>query len=161
AEAANLPDANILPPLRDRFEAAAGRFRTALAVVDQENAEALRVVADGLINLGDGPDGIFAPRQALLGELQTAGSLTAEAREIAARLTGDVDRLVSGVGARTAEAVSASNRAIDIGGKLLLLLNGLSILGALLIGWGYVARQITAPVVRITDAAAAFEEQRF
>src|SRR5690606_38185704 len=32
-----------------------------------------------------------------------------------------------------------------------------SILGALIIGWGYVRRQITAPVVKITGAAAAFE----
>jgi class 3 adenylate cyclase len=96
-----------------------------------------------------------------LAELQTAAGLTSEARDIAARLTGDVDRLVAGVGARTTEAVTASNRAIDIGSTVLLFLNGLSILGALLIGWGYVARQVTAPIVRITDAAASFEEQRF
>ncbi|MEX2318813.1 MAG: HAMP domain-containing protein, partial [Bauldia sp.] len=69
--------------------------------------------------------------------------------------------LVQGVEARTAEAVAASNRAIDVGGTLLLVLNAVSILGAFLIGWGYVSRHITAPVVRITDAAAAFEEQRF
>ena len=71
-------------------------------------------------------------------------------------------RLVAGVEARTTDAVSAPRTVRSIvGGKLLLLLNGISILGALLIGWLYVAPQITAPVVRITDAAAAFEEQRF
>ncbi|MGE3871512.1 MAG: adenylate/guanylate cyclase domain-containing protein [Parvibaculaceae bacterium] len=161
AEASNIPDANLLPPLRERFEAAADRFRTALGAVTGDDAEVLPVIADGLIGLGDGPNGIFAPRQALLLELQAADGLTSQAREIAARLTGDVDRLVASVGDRTAQAVTASNRAIDIGSTLLLLLNGLSILGALLIGWGYVARQITAPVVSITDAAAAFEEQRF
>ncbi|WP_119274862.1 adenylate/guanylate cyclase domain-containing protein [Taklimakanibacter deserti] len=161
AEASNVPDANLLPPLRERFQAAADRFRTALGVVTGNDAEVLRVIADGLIGLGEGSNGIFAPREALLVELQTAEGLTSQAREIAARLTGDVDRLVAGVGDRTAQAVTASNRAIDIGSTLLLLLNGLSILGALLIGWGYVARQVTAPVVRITDAAAAFEEQRF
>jgi adenylate cyclase len=121
----------------------------------------LRVVADGLINLGDGTGGIFTPRRTLLVEAQNAEALTGQARTIAARLTGDVDRLVADVGARTADAVAASNRAIDVGSKLLLLLNTVSILGALLIGWGYVSRQITAPVVRMTDAAAAFEEQRF
>jgi class 3 adenylate cyclase len=161
AEASNVPDANLLPPLRERFDAAADRFRTALGAVTGEDADVLRVVADGLIGLGGGDNGIFAPRQAFLVELQTAAGLTAQARDIAARLTGDVDRLVAGVGARTTQAVTASNRAIDIGSKLLLFLNGLSILGALLIGWGYVARQVTAPVVRITDAAASFEEQRF
>jgi sigma-B regulation protein RsbU (phosphoserine phosphatase) len=44
-----------------------------------------------------------------------------------------------------------------MGETLLLTLNGISILGALIIGWGYVRRQITAPVVKITGAAAAFE----
>ena len=161
AEAANLPDANLLLPLRERFESAADRFRTALGAVEGDDKEVLRVIADGLINLGDGTGGIFTPRRALLVEAQSAEALTGQARTIAARLTGDVDRLVADVGARTADAVAASNRAIDVGSKLLLLLNTVSILGALLIGWGYVARQITAPVVRMTDAAAAFEEQRF
>ncbi|MGE4249760.1 MAG: adenylate/guanylate cyclase domain-containing protein [Parvibaculaceae bacterium] len=161
AEAANVPDVNLLPPLRERFEATADRFRTALAVVRGNDAEVLRVIADGLINLGEGASGIFAPRHALLVETAAAETLAGEARTLAARLTGDVDRLVVGVEARTGEAVMASNRAIDLGSTLLLLLNTISILGAVLIGWGYVARQVTAPVVRITDAAAAFEEQRF
>ena len=65
------------------------------------------------------------------------------------------------VEARTEVAVAASNRAIDIGETLLLALNAISILGAFVIGWFYVRRQITAPVVKITDAAAAFEEARY
>jgi class 3 adenylate cyclase len=161
AEAANIPDPNLLPPLRERFEATADRFRTALASIKGEDANVLRVIADGLTNLGEGESGIFAPRQALLLEEKTAGSLTDQARTIAARLTGDVDRLVASVEGRTGQAVAASNRAIEVGSRLLLSLNAFSILGALLIGWWYVARQITAPVVRITNAAAAFEELRF
>src|SRR4029078_2186529 len=54
AEAANIPDVTLLPPLRERCEAAADRFRTALAVVRGNEAEVLRVIADGLINLGEG-----------------------------------------------------------------------------------------------------------
>lgn len=161
AEASNIPDANLLPPLRDRFEAAADRFRTALGVVRGDDAAVLRVIADGLTGLGEGTGGIFTPRRDLLVETQAAEALAGRARTIAARLTGDVDQLVASVQARTADAVAASNRAIDVGSKLLLALNAFSILGALLIGWWYVARQVTAPVVRITDAAAAFEELRF
>jgi class 3 adenylate cyclase len=161
AEASNIPDAGLLPPLGERFEAAAGRFRTALGAVRGDDAEILRVVAEDMIGLGGGESGIFSLRRTLLQEQQAADALAEEARRLAARLTGDVDRLVEGVEERTAEAVSASNRAIDVGGTLLLILNAISILGALLIGWGYVARYITAPVVRITDAAAAFEALRF
>ncbi|HEY6632139.1 MAG TPA: adenylate/guanylate cyclase domain-containing protein [Rhizobiaceae bacterium] len=161
AEAANLPDDNLIPPLRERFVAAADRFRTAFRDAGREDLEGLRGAAETLIGLGEGAGGIFEPRRDLLVEARAAEALAGEARRIAARLTGDVDRLVTGVEARTTEAVAASNRAIDVGGTLLLILNAISIVGALLIGWLYVARHITAPVVRITDAAAAFEELRF
>jgi class 3 adenylate cyclase len=161
AEAANTPDVNLISPMRERFDAAADRFQTALGVVNGEEGDALRLVADGLISLGNGDDGIFKPRREYLVEVSAARNLADQARTLAARLTGDVDRLVAGVEARTMDAVSASNRAIDLGGKLLLLLNGMAILGALLISWLYVAPQVTAPVVRLTDAAAAFEEQHF
>jgi class 3 adenylate cyclase len=161
SEAANLPDDNLIPPLRERFVAAADRFRTAFGEVGREDLEELRGVAETLIGLGEGAGGIFEPRRDLLVEARAAEALAGEARRIAARLTGDVDRLVGGVETRTADAVASSNRAIDLGSTLLLLLNAISILGALLIGGLYVARHITAPVVRITDAAAAFEELRF
>ena len=161
SEAVNLPDDNLIPPLRERFVAAADRFRTAFHNVGREDLEELRGIAETLIGLGEGAGGIFEPRRDLLIEARAAEALASDARRIAARLTGDVDRLVEGVETRTNEAVEASNRAIDVGGTLLLLLNAISILGALLIGWLYVARHITAPVVRITDAAAAFEELRF
>jgi class 3 adenylate cyclase len=161
SEAVNLPDDNLIPPLRERFVAAADRFRTAFHNVGREDLEDLSGIAETLIGLGEGAGGIFEPRRDLLIEARAAEALAGDARRIAARLTGDVDRLVEGVETRTNEAVEASNRAIDVGGTLLLLLNAISILGALLIGWLYVARHITAPVVRITDAAAAFEELRF
>jgi class 3 adenylate cyclase len=161
AEAANIPDATLLPPMRERFEAAADRFRAALGAVHGNDGEVLRVLAEGLINLGEGERGMFTPRRAFLLEEQSSEALATQARTIAARLTGEVDRLVAGVEARMAEAVAASSRSIDVGSNLLLLLNAISILGALLIGWLYVARHITAPVVRITAAAAAFEDLRF
>ena len=124
AEAATLPDEKLLPPLAERFVSAADRFRGALRVVRRDDLDELRGVADGLIGLGEGAGGIFEPRRDLLVEIRAAETLAADARRLAARLTGDVDRLVAGIEARTAEAVAASNRAIDLGGTLLLLLNG-------------------------------------
>lgn len=161
AEAVNVPDASLLQPIGERFEAAADRFRNALEAIGGSEADVLRVSVGRLIELGEGPAGIFGPRRALLAELAIGDALTDQARDLAGRLTADVDLLVEGVGERTALAVEASNRAIDIGGTLLLVLNAISILGAVLIAWLYVARRITAPVVSITGAAAAFEEQRF
>src|SRR5690606_33170365 len=111
------------PPLRERFVAAADRFRTALRDVGRDDLEELRGIAEMLIGLGDGAGGIFEPRRDLLVEVRAAEGFAGEARRIAARLTGYVDRLVAGVEARTADAVAASNRAIDVGGTLLLLVN--------------------------------------
>ena len=90
------------------------------------DGEVLRVLAEGLINLGEGERGMFTPRRTILVEEATSAALTDRARSIAALLTSDVDRLIAGVEARMAEAVAASTRSIDVGSKLLLLLNGIS-----------------------------------
>ncbi|MEO8668038.1 MAG: adenylate/guanylate cyclase domain-containing protein [Bauldia sp.] len=161
AEAVNIPDATLLQPLGERFEAAIERFRSALLVVGGERASGLGAVIDRFTELGGGPGGIFAQRRAVLAGGNAAQTLSDEARRIAGELTGRVDELVAGVEKRTADAVADSNRAIDVGGTTLLALNAISILGAFLIGWRYVARRITEPIVRITDAASAFDGRRF
>ena len=161
AEAVNMPDASLLQPLGERFESAIDRFRSALLVVGGEQAGGIGAAVDRFSELGSEPSGIFAQRRSVLAGEADAETLTNEARRIAGDLTARVDELVTGIEARTADAVAASNRAIDIGSISLLLLNAISIIGAFLIGWRYVAQHITAPIVRITDAAAAFEGRRF
>jgi serine phosphatase RsbU (regulator of sigma subunit) len=161
AETTDLQDATLIPPLVDRFQSAADRFERALGVIGAGGMQSVAETAAKLTALGLGPDSVYVLRRTLLDEQAAALRLVAQARTVAATLTGDVDNLVKHVEARTAQAVAASNRAIDIGETTLLILNCVSILGALLIGWFYVRRKITAPVVKITDAAAAFEESRF
>ena len=115
AEAANIPDANLLPPLRERFQAAADRFRTALAVVSGNDADVLRVIADGLINLGEGGNGIFAPRHALLVETkaydealrQLEADMPPEFAPLVADRRGDIYNLQG----QTAEARSEYEKA--------------------------------------------------
>jgi serine phosphatase RsbU (regulator of sigma subunit) len=161
AEAANIPDVALLQPLSERFEAASDRFLQSIDAAGLADQQSLRGVATALIALGEGTDGIIEPRRQLLLEQHSANALVEQARTLATVLTGHVDRLVQSVQARMQEAVTASNHAIDVGETLLLVLNAVSILGAVLIGWGYVARHLTAPIVQITSAAAAFEAARF
>lgn len=161
AETTDLQDATLIPPLVERFQSAADRFERAIGVIGPGGLQSVQDLATRLIAIGLGSDSVYALRRSLIEEQQAAARLVAEARTVAATLTGDVDNLVRHVEARTAQAVAASNRAIDIGETTLLVLNAVSILGALLIGWFYVRRQITAPVVKITDAAAAFEDSRY
>jgi serine phosphatase RsbU (regulator of sigma subunit) len=161
AEAANIPDAALLGPLRERFEAAAERFARAMESVDPDQLKTLQPVALSLVAFGGGDRSVFAVREQLLREQHSAEALVEQSRSLAAGLTEEVDDLVKRVEARTEGAVMASNRAIDMGERLLFALNALSIVGAIVIGWFYVARRLTAPIVQITSAAAAFEELRF
>ncbi len=161
AEAANIPDATLLQPLRERFEAASDRFLHALDAVGPAGLDRVREVATALIALGPGPEGIFDPRGDLLNEQQAAAGLVEQARTVSAALTEHVDALLGRVGARTDEVIAASNWAINLGETLLIVLNAITILGGIAIGWGYLARNITGAVVRITGAATAFEEGRF
>lgn len=157
AEATDLQDPSLIPPLVERFQSAADRFERAIEVIGPGGLVSVQDVASDLIALGLGDRNVFALRRGLLAEERAAEAIVAEARQSATVLMGSVDALVGHVEERTQAAVAASNRAIDVGEKLLLILNTISILGALAIGWGYVRRQITAPVVKITDAAASFE----
>jgi serine phosphatase RsbU (regulator of sigma subunit) len=161
AEAANISDAALLGPLRERFLSATERFERARESAALPEGDALRTTSAALIALGEGDGGIFTPRDQLLRERQTAAALVEQSRVLAAGLTEQVHDLVSRVEARTETAVAASNRAIDLGEKLLFVLNAVAIVGAVLMGWGYVARHLTGPIVRITSAAAAFEQLRF
>jgi serine phosphatase RsbU (regulator of sigma subunit) len=161
AEAANTPDAALLGPLRERFLAASERFERARDSAALPQGDALRETSSSLIALGQGDRSIFATREQLLREQRAAGELIAQSRSMAAGLTAEVDELIKRVEARTERAVAASNRAIDVGETLLFLLNAISIIGAIVIGWGYVARRLTAPIVHITSAAADFEALRF
>lgn len=156
-EATDLDDPSLIAPLVERFQSAADRFQRAIEVIGPGGLQSVQDTAGQLIALGLGEDNVFELRRRLLAEEQAAAAIVDEARNTAAGLTASVDELVSHVEERTREAVEASNRAIDLGETVLLSLNAISILGALLIGWGYVRRQITAPVVKITDAAASFE----
>ena len=157
ADAANVPDAALLQPLRERFRAANDRFTRAFALIPAAEVQSLSNPAKALTDLGEGDFGILAPQGQLLLEQQTANALVEQARAWVVVLTAEVDKLVAQVEADTGETVTASNQTIERGRKLLLFLNVVSILGAIGIGWGYVARQITAPIVQITAAAERFE----
>jgi serine phosphatase RsbU (regulator of sigma subunit) len=159
AESATTPDPALLLPIAERLQSAHDRFALALDRLQIPEAPALRRLAADLFALGE-PGIIEARRQYLTADREIQGYL-AESRELAASLTDDVGQVVDRAEAGTRLAVAASERAIDIGQLLLLALNAISIVGAIAIALFYVRRRITAPVDRITHAAAAFEALRF
>lgn|GEM_PF-2291387 len=161
-EAASVPQVALMQPLRERVEASVDRFRAALASLDSlPEAGDLHREYEILVARGDGAGGIIDLRTRLLGWNLTAEQLVERSRIVAETLGNDVDRLVNEAQTGTEAAVVASNRAIDIGQKLLLFLNGLAVVGAIVMGWVYVGRIFTDPVLRVTAAAEAFERQQF
>jgi serine phosphatase RsbU (regulator of sigma subunit)/anti-sigma regulatory factor (Ser/Thr protein kinase) len=161
-EAAGIPEVALMQPLRERFEASVDRFASALDSLSAlPEAGDLRREYGILVALGNDPGGIVDLRTRLLGWNATAEQLVEQSRAVAATLGSEVDRLVQQAQTGTETAVAASNRAIDIGQKLLLFLNGIAVIGAIVMGWFYVGRIFTDPVLRVTAAAEAFERQQF
>ena len=161
-EASVTLDASLLRPLRERFEAAADRFDAALrslSVLPQ--ATAIHAAFEELVGLGRGEQGIIDLRRRALEHRLAAQKLVEQNRRLAANLTQDVERIVQEAQSGTLASVSATNEAIEFGRQSLLLLNGVAILGAIAIGWIYVKRSFTDPMLRLTAAAEQFERERF
>jgi len=186
-ETVSVPTAALLQPLTERFVSAADRFQTAFDLVaDVEGAGpiaaefhtllTLGLSEDGIIELrrqileaeeaaqgtGPGPPvGIIGLRREIIDRTGEAQRLVERSRALATALTEEVERVVEEAQLRAAATATASLRSIDFGQQVLLGLNIVSILGAILLGWLYVSRSFTAPVLKVTAAAEAFERQQF
>ena len=141
ASAFNLQDASSIEPLRERFESAAGRIERSLAALeDSPLRSAVVPLFARLLALGlERPSGFDLRTQ----EVRLASrqrELLARNRDLTVELVAVVDELVDTAHGRTREATEASTRAILTARTLLLLISGISVIGALLIAWLFVGR---------------------
>ena len=134
-------DAFLIEPLRDKFEASRNRIERSLSSLGESDLLA-QISADFqlLFELGAGEDGCLnlLVRQLRLTARQR--DLLAENREIAIDLVASVDELVKASQARAAADTQESTQAILAGRILLVAINGLSIVGAVVIAWLIVGR---------------------
>ncbi len=136
-----ISDAPLVEPLRERFEAAAGRIRRNLsALKDSPLHENVEPVLTRLFGLGIGDGDGFDLLEQELRLVQRQQDLLALNRDIAVELVTDVDGLVSTARASAEEATQASTQAILTGRTLLLAISAISVGGALLIAWLFVGR---------------------
>ncbi len=148
----NLSDSALLEPLRERFEAAAGRIDRNLGALGQRSiAPEVRPGLEQLIQLGLGEGGCFPLRERQLAILDRQHNLLAENRELRLVLVGEVDGLVSEARLRMAHATQSAGEAIQIWWYVLLGLNAFGILGAVLIAWLYVGRVLVSRLAQISD----------
>ena len=141
ANAFTLSDESFIEPLRERFEAAVERI--------DRNLEAQRTLGfyeeavpiySRLFELGTNEDSIFNVFARELQIAQQQGDLLALNRDISVDLVEEVDGLVSSAQTSAAIATQASTQAIFTGRTLLLVISGLSIIGATLIIWLFIGR---------------------
>ncbi|MCE2465479.1 MAG: HAMP domain-containing protein [Dehalococcoidia bacterium] len=139
----SISEAPLLEPLRERFESSEGRIQSSLAAIDGTRvSRQVSPLANTLIVLGSGEEGIFA---LLDQELRLAASqrdLLAENRNISLELVTSVNSVVSAANLNAQEATRASTQAALTGRTLLLGISAISIGGALLIAWLFVGRVI-------------------
>ena len=152
ASAFNLQDASSIEPLRERFESAAGRIERSLAALEESPLRGAVVpVFARLLALGlDGESGFdLRTRELRLGERQRG--LLAHNRDLAVELVAAVDELVETAHGHTREATRASTQAILTARTLLLLISGVSLVGAVLIAWLFIGRVLLHRLGMLSD----------
>ena len=145
-------DAAQVEPLRERFEAAAGRIQNTFAVYQDPAAQfRLAPIIDALIQLGSGEGSAFnlAERQLTLAASQR--EQLARNNDIALELTDEVEALVGAANARAAEATLASDQAALSGRTWLLVIGAFSVGSALMVDWLFVYRVLLSRLASLSD----------
>ncbi|MDH3688806.1 MAG: PAS-domain containing protein [Gammaproteobacteria bacterium] len=153
AEAANVPDASLIQPIRERFVAAASHIDEQLEQLPSEvSSDAIRNGAGALVAFGSGDDGLFSFREQELRQIATAESLLQDARSLAVLLGDEVAGLVSTAQTSSDDAALRATKAINEGNILLVAITAVSLAGAVLIVVLYVAPRVVRPLENITTA---------
>ncbi|MGB3864346.1 MAG: methyl-accepting chemotaxis protein [Xanthobacteraceae bacterium] len=151
-EAADLASADLLPPVRDRFNATARRLVKAAATL--QDAESAKLV-DRLVAIGRGNGNIFDLKLKEIAAVKTGADVVEQNRELTSQLAIGVRQLGQRSEAAAAATVQASGAEIHSGRILLIALAVGSLLAALLIGWLYVGRAVVRRLVGLQRSMKA------
>ena len=152
ASAFNLADAALIEPLRERFEAAAGRIeRRQPGIGTSPDYARIVQTVERLFQMGLGQESGFNLRSRELELDARQLDLLARNRSLAIDLLADVEGLVGEARMRAVEATRASSEAILTGQRLLLALNLVSLVGALLIAYLFVGRVLLRRLDRLSN----------
>lgn len=143
-EAADLVSVDLLPPVKDRFNATARRLSKAAAVL--ENADIIKLAKE-LVAIGSGTDSVFDLKVKEIAATKAGIDVVAQNRELTSQLEISVRQLGQRSEAAAAASVNASEAEISSGRIVLIGLAVGSLLAALLIGWLYVGRAVVRRLV--------------
>ena len=152
ATAFTLSDKSLLEPLRERFEVAASRIdRNLTALVGTRFHADAAPTFSRLDELGLGADNSFDLAASEFEIVEHHQELLAQNNQLSLTLVAEVDNLVSASQARAEEATAASEQAITTARTILLAISGVSIVGALLIIWLFVAKVLVRRIALLSD----------
>ncbi|MCY3928275.1 MAG: ATP-binding protein [Acidobacteria bacterium] len=133
-----LTDRPDIEPVEERYESSATSIERALSAID-ETATSGRLKALFGETLAKSRDS-FDLRRREVNALDRQQELLDQNRDLAARLSDDVESLVAASRSRSDVATVAASQAIRTGRALLIGLNVVSIAGAVFIAWLFVGR---------------------
>jgi methyl-accepting chemotaxis protein len=145
-EAADLPSGDLMPPVKDRFTAAAGRLAKAAKAL--ANIEISKLAAD-LVSIGKRNDNIFELKAKEFAGAVAGANVVMENRALAQELANQVAALGTGAEAAAAAAVHASESEISRDQVILVSLALVSLATAFGVGWFYVGRGVVRRVTRL------------
>ena len=151
ATASSLSIAAAVEPLRERFEAAAGRMQRNLRSLGEPLRGELEPIFTQMFAAGLDDDRGFDLFEQELRLRERQQALLGLNRVIVIDLVNEVDDLVSAANASAGEATRAASQAIGTGRTLLLAISGVSVGGALLIAWLYVGRVLLSRLEQLSD----------
>ena len=152
SSAFNLSDAPLIEPLRERFEAAKDRIEWSLSALRTARARSqIAPICARLYQLGLGEEGGFDLRTRELELVGHQRDLLARNQSLALNLVAEAEGLVNAASISAKEATRASTLAIGTGRSLLLVLNVISITGALLIAYLFVGRMLLPRLERLSE----------
>jgi methyl-accepting chemotaxis protein len=150
-EASDLPSLDLLPPVKDRFSATAGRIDKAVKILKDADIAKL---FEAFVAFGKTDGNVFDLRRKELESAFAAAKLVAEngalAKDFAAKLADLEQRSETSAAA----AVDTSEAAISQGRVILISIAIASLVIAFLIGWLYVGRGV---VRRLTGLQAGMK----
>jgi methyl-accepting chemotaxis protein len=148
-EAADLPSADLLPPVKDRFTATAGRLaRAAAAFKDAETTK----LSDELVRTGKDTGNVFELKQKELVAAKTGATVVNENRALAREFEDEVSSLEARSEMAAAAAVRSSEAEIRQSRIVLIALALASLVIALAIGWLYVGRGVVRRLVHLQNS---------
>jgi len=148
-EAADLPSADLLPPVKDRFTSTARRLGKAAAAL--KDSETSKLVYE-LVRIGKDSGNVFELKQRESSAAKTGADVVTENRALAQEFEKEVASLETRSEAAAATAVRESEAEIRQGRIVLICLALISLATALVIGWHYAGRGVVRRLVRLQNS---------